>query len=240
MPVKEDRNKGAAPASTAPASAGTSSSPRAATPAAQGFPGGYTIYIVDDDQSVRDSLGLLLGLRGYSVALFADAESLLAAYRPEWRGCLLIDIRMPGMDGLALQNRLRESGCRMPAVVMTGHGDVDSARQAFRAEAVDFLEKPIDQAKLVNAVEEAFSRQTAVHDAAARHSEFESLVATLTRREREVMEAVVAGQHNREIAEILGISPRTVEVHKARMMTKLRVESVPDLVRLSLTGRSAD
>ncbi len=201
-------------------------------------PSGYTIFIVEDDQSVRDSLGLLLGLRGYCVALFADAESLLKAYRPEWCGCLLIDIRMPGMDGLALQKRLMETGCRMPAIVMTGHGDVESAREAFRAEAVDFLEKPIDHAKLMNAIEEAFSRQTVAQNSASQHTEFDRLVAALTRREREVMELVVAGRHNREIAESLGISARTVEVHKARMMTKLRVGSVPDLVRLRLIGRS--
>ncbi len=90
-----------------------------------------TIYIVEDDQSVRDALGLLLGLEGFSVALFADAESFLAARRPDWYGCLLIDVRMPGMDGLTLQKRLRESGCWLPVIVMTGHGDVETARQAF-------------------------------------------------------------------------------------------------------------
>lgn len=199
-------------------------------------PNRYTIFIVEDDQSVRDALGLLLGLRGHPVAMFADAESFLEAYRTEWCGCLLIDIRMPGMDGLMLQKRLLETGCRMPAIVMTGHGDVESAREAFRAQAVDFLEKPIDQAKLLSAIEEAFTRQTAARDEEGRRTEFDRLLASLTPREKEVMELVVAGRHNREIAETLGISPRTVEVHKARMMTKLRVESVPDLVRLSLVG----
>jgi len=184
-------------------------------------------------------LGLLLGLRGFSVALFADAESFLNAYRSEWRGCLLIDIRMPGMDGLALQRRLLETGCRMPAIVMTGHGDVESARDAFRAHAVDFLEKPIDNAKLMSAIEEAFVRHTAARNEEGRLTEFDHLLATLTRREKEVMELVVAGRHNREIAEALDISARTVEVHKARMMTKLRVASLPDLVRLSLSGRGA-
>lgn len=202
-------------------------------------PSGYTIFIVEDDQPVRDALGLLLGLRGHSVALFADAESFLKAYRPEWCGCLLIDIRMPGMDGLALQKRLLETGCRMPAIVMTGHGDVESAREAFRAQAVDFLEKPIDHAKLMSAIEEAFIRQTAVQGEETQRTELDRLLTSLTPREKEVMDLVVAGRHNREIAEALGISPRTVEVHKARMMTKLRVEGVPDLVRLSLIGRGA-
>lgn len=198
---------------------------------------GYTIFIVEDDQSVRDALGLLLGLQGYSIAVFADAESFLKAYRKEWCGCLLIDIRMPGMDGLALQKRLLKIGCLMPAIVMTGHGDVESARDAFRSQAIDFLEKPIDHAKLVSAIEEAFIRQTFIKGKEDKHTEFDRLLASLTPREKEIMDLVVSGRHNREIAESLGISPRTVEVHKARMMTKLQVESVPDLVRMSLAGR---
>lgn len=201
-------------------------------------PSDYTIFIVEDDQPVRDALALLLGLRGYPVSMFADAEGFLKSYRPEWRGCLLIDIRMPGMDGLALQRRLLETGCAMPAIVMTGHGDVDSARTAFRSQAVDFLEKPIDQARLMNAIEEAFARQRAAQETGVQRTEFERLLATLTPREREVMDFVVAGRHNREIAEALGISARTVEVHKARMMTKLRVDNLPDLVRLSLQAKS--
>jgi len=120
---------------------------------------------------------------------------------------------------------------------MTGHGDVESAREAFRAQAVDFLEKPIDRAKLMNAIKEAFIRQTVAQDDENQRSEFDRLLARLTPREKEVMELVVAGRHNREIAEALDISVRTVEVHKARLMTKLQVEGVPDLVRLSLTGR---
>lgn len=199
-----------------------------------------TIYIVEDDQSVRDSLGLLLGLRGYSVAMFADAENFLGSYRPEWRGCLLIDIRMPGMDGLTLQKQLLGNGCRMPAIVMTGHGDVDSAREAFRSHAIDFLEKPIDQTKLISAIEEALTWQIAEQELEGRRNEFRRLLETLTPRETEVMNLVVAGRHNREIAKALGISARTVEVHKAHMMSKLRTDSVADLVRLSLIQRDID
>jgi RNA polymerase sigma factor (sigma-70 family) len=197
---------------------------------------GSTIFIVEDDQSVRDALGLLLGLRGHPVFLFADAESFLKAYRTEWRGCLLLDIRMPGMDGLALQKRLLETGCKMPVIVMTGHGNVESARAAFRARAVDFLEKPIDHGKLMSAIEEAFIRQAAAQNNENRNAEAELLLGRLTPREREVMELVVTGRHNKEIAEALGISARTVEVHKARLMTKLCVEGIPDLVLLSLAG----
>lgn len=197
-------------------------------------PSVQTVYIVEDDPAVRDALALLLGIEGYAVAMYADAESMLGAYRPEWRGCLLIDIRMPGMNGLALQRRLIELGCRMPVIIMTGHGDVASAREAFRAQAIEFLEKPVDQGKLIGAIEEAFARLTAVAGEEEQRAELEHKLASLTPREREVMDLVVAGRHNREIAQLLGISARTVEVHKARMMTKLQADSVSQLVRISL------
>lgn len=193
-----------------------------------------TVYIVEDDPAVRDALALLLGIEGYAVAMYADAESMLGAYRPEWRGCLLIDIRMPGMNGLALQRRLIEMGCRMPVIVMTGHGDVASAREAFRAQAIEFLEKPVDQGKLIGAIEEAFAHLTVVAGEEDLRNDLELKLANLTPREREVMDLVVAGRHNREIAQLLGISARTVEVHKARMMTKLQADSVSQLVRISL------
>lgn len=197
-----------------------------------------TVFIVEDDPSVRDALALLLGLNGLSVVLFADAESFLAARRPDWYGCLLVDIRMPGMDGLTLQKRLRESGSWLPVIVMTGHGDVESARQAFRSEAVDFLEKPIDHSRLLSAIEDAFARQHLRQDDAERDTAVANLLQTLTPREREVMAQVVAGRHNREIARQLAISPRTVEVHKARLLAKLQVGSIADLVRLSLRAEN--
>jgi len=198
-----------------------------------------TVFIVDDDSSVRDSLGLLLGLRGYRTAIFADAESFLQSYRPDWHGCVLLDIRMPGMDGLALQQRLQALGCALPVVVMTGHGDVESARVAFKAQAVDFLEKPLDQARLMAAIDEALSQSSSSRQTSERREAFAKLLSALTPREHEVMDLIVAGGHNRDIAEQLGISPRTVEVHKARVMQKLQVDGVAQLVRLSLneTGR---
>lgn len=201
------------------------------------------VFIVDDDPSVRDSLGLLLGLRGYRTAIFADAESFLGAYVPDWRGCILIDIRMPGMDGLELQKRLLELGCGLPVIVMTGHGDVESARDAFKAQAVDFLEKPLDQAKLSAAIDDALSKSESARQEHDQRARFSDLLATLTPREREVMDMIVAGGHNRDIAEKLGISPRTVEVHKARVMQKLKVDGIAQLVRLSLgagDGLAAD
>lgn len=197
-------------------------------------PSAFTIFIVEDDLSVRDALGLLLGRQGYSVSPFADAESFVSAYRSDWTGCMLVDIRMPGMDGLALQQWLVDKGCRMPVIIMTGHGDVGSARQAFRAHAVDFLEKPIDQAKLIEAIAEAKARHSVESDESASSEALARRLATLTPREREVMALVVAGHHNRDIADELGISVRTVEVHKTRMMTKLAADGIADLVRLSM------
>lgn len=193
-----------------------------------------TIFIVDDDASVRDALGLLLAVHDFRVALFADADTFLAAFKPAWCGCLLLDIRMPGMDGLSLQKKLLELGSDLPVVIMTGHGDVDSAREAFRSLAVDFLEKPLDESRLLAAIREAFARQRKSVDTAMSRNQVQRLLDGLTHREREVMERVVAGRHNREIAVELAISPRTVEVHKARMMDKLGVGSVAELVRFCL------
>lgn len=197
----------------------------------------YTVYIVDDDQSVRDALALMLSLRGYRTAVFADASDFLESCRPDWRGCVLLDLRMPGMDGLTLLGRLREAGCNLPVIVITGHGDVESARTAFRSQAVDFLEKPLDYALLLASIEEALRRQIEQREHEKQERQLDALLSTLTPREREVMELVVAGRHNRDIAAALHISPRTVEVHKARVMQKLRVDSIPDLVRLSLRAR---
>lgn len=183
-----------------------------------------TVYIVDDDPSVRDSLSLLLSLRGHASATFASAEDFLAALRPEWRGCLVADIRMAGMSGLELQARLAAQGVALPVIVITAHGSVAAARQAFLARAVDFLEKPFDGELLLRAVEHALDGLPA--DAAPVRPP-----AALTAREAEVLELLVQGLHNRRIAEVLGISPRTVEVHKARVLDKHGVGSVVELVR---------
>ena len=193
------------------------------------------VFIVEDDPSVRDALGLLLSMEGHPVTLFADAESFLKAYRPTWRGCLLIDIRMPGMNGLELQRKLQDSGCKIPVIVMTAHGDVESSRAAFRARAVDFLEKPIDHDKLLNAINEALALQAADGFRNEKQVASREALAKLTPRECEVMDLVVNGKHNKEIATQLDISVRTVEVHKARIMAKLGVDNISALVRLSLS-----
>jgi RNA polymerase sigma factor (sigma-70 family) len=198
-----------------------------------------TVFIVDDDPSVRDALSLLLGVRGYRTAMFASGEAFLQAWQASWSGCLLIDIRMSGMDGLSLQQELTARGCRIPVIIMSGHGDVSMARAAFKADAVDFLEKPFDDAKLIAAIDEALGRARADYSERQRRSRSRDLLDELTPRERQVMQLVVLGRHNREIGPALGISVRTVEVHKARLMSKLGVDNVADLVRISMLDGEA-
>lgn len=196
-----------------------------------------TIFIVDDDAAVRDSLSLLLGLKGFSTRCFASAEDFLAACQPDWRGCLLLDIRMAGMDGLELQQALNSSQIDLPIIFITAHGDVAAARSALKAGASDFLEKPLDDRMLSAAIADALERNARQRNEAAEENEIASRIARLTAREREVMKNVVEGQPNREIARQLGISPRTVEVYKARMMEKMQAHSLPELVRLALSLR---
>jgi FixJ family two-component response regulator len=193
-----------------------------------------TITIVDDDEAVRDSLALLLEFRGWPCRVFASAEDCLAAWQPEWRGCLLLDLRMGGMDGLALQQALAARGSRLPIIFLTGHGDIAHARAALKAGAVDFLEKPYAEDALIDAVQEAIARDTLQSAAQAHSREIAARMARLSERERQVMELTVAGKPNRDIAVELDISPRTVEVFKARMMEKMQARSLPELVRMCL------
>ncbi|HEX7219771.1 MAG TPA: response regulator [Burkholderiales bacterium] len=190
------------------------------------------VYVVDDDASVRDSLALMLGLAGYATRLFADAESFLAAFDPAWSGCVVADLRLPGMSGIELQGRVRERGSALPFVIITAHGDVPAARAAFLGHAVDFVEKPFDDAQLRGAIDTAFALETRRLDEAELRRADEQKLARLTAREREVLEHAVQGKHAKEIGAALGISPRTVEVHKMRIMEKLGVRNVAELVRL--------
>ncbi|HZQ71734.1 MAG TPA: response regulator [Burkholderiales bacterium] len=195
------------------------------------------VFVVDDDASVRDSLALMLGLAGYRTAVFADAESLLAAWQAEWSGCVVTDLRLPGASGLELQAALRARGIGVPCIVITAHGDVPSARAAFQAQAVDFLEKPFDDAQLRGAIDTALALETQrVVRAQARRAD-EDKLARLTARERDVLECAANGLHAKEIAARLGISPRTVEVHKTRIMTKLEVRNMAELVRFAVLAK---
>ncbi|BCB27429.1 DNA-binding response regulator [Sulfurimicrobium lacus] len=199
-----------------------------------------TIFIVDDDASVRDSLSLLLGLKGYATRSFASAEDFLSTCQPDWHGCLLLDIRMPGMKGLELQQHLISRQIFLPIIFITGHGDVAATRAALKAGAADFLEKPLDDRLLLTAIADALKSSAHQRDEAAVAQEIMDRISRLTAREREVMEKVTLGEPNREIARRLGISPRTVEVYKARMMEKMRTQSLPELVRLVLSIKTSE
>lgn len=191
-------------------------------------PAETTIFIVDDDVAARDSLALLLSLKGYRTQAFAQAENFLATFRAEWKGCVLVDVRMPGMDGLTLQREMRLRNINLPVIIMTAHGDVTTARHALRAGAVDFLEKPLDDNALVSAINEALARDTGVEENAQTGN-----LNRLTRREREVMDLLVEGLPNRDVAVRLEISARTVEVYKARLMEKLNVKNLAELIRVA-------
>jgi RNA polymerase sigma factor (sigma-70 family) len=200
--------------------------------------GPLTVYIVDDDASIRDSLALMLGLGGYATRLFADAESLLAAFEGRWAGCIVADLRLPRMSGLDLQARLREAGARIPFVIITAHGDVPAARAAFRAQAVDFIEKPFEEAQLRSAIDAAFALERERSQAAGVREDAARRLGRLTPREREVLEHAARGLHAKEIGKALGISTRTVEVHKTRIMEKLEVRNIAELVRFALAAEA--
>jgi RNA polymerase sigma factor (sigma-70 family) len=194
-----------------------------------------TVFIVEDDAAVRDSLGLLLGLKSYRTQSFDCAEDFLRIYQPTWAGCLLLDIKMPGMNGLELQEALRQQRLTLPIIMMTAHGDISTVRTALKSGAVDYLEKPVDPDALLTAIRSALDADATQRRAARDAEGATRRLSILSARERQVMELVAKGRHNREIAETLGISPRTVEVHKARVMEKLQVESVAELVRIVLS-----
>lgn len=195
-----------------------------------------TVYIVDDDASVRDSLSLMLGLAGYRTCTFADAESFLHALHEQSSGCVVTDLRLPGASGIELQAALRARGSTLPVVIITAHGDVPSARTAFRAEAVDFLEKPFDEAQLRAAIDSAFTLEERRRAIETTRRADAAKLERLTPRERQVLEHAAQGLHAKEIAGALGISARTVEVHKARIMEKLGVRNIAELVRFALAA----
>jgi len=200
-------------------------------------PSWHTVFIVDDDRDIRDELSLLLCRHGYRVALFASAEDFLDTLSLEWTGCAVLDIRMPGMSGLELQSELCQRGCPLPVIFITAHGDAATARAALKADAVDFLEKPVDETQFMAAINSAFQRDASQRAQVDRLESLEIRLSRLTLRERQVMEHTAEGRNHREIADALGISPRTVEVYKARMMEKLQMRNLSELIRLLLEHR---
>jgi two-component system response regulator FixJ len=193
-----------------------------------------TVFLIDDDASIRDSLSLLLSLKGMRTQPFADAETFLETYRPEWRGCVLTDLQMPNMNGLDLQRALLDRGISLPVVVLTAHGDVQTTRLAMKSGAFDFLEKPVDDEVLLDVLSNAIREDSRRHDTDSAENAMRSRLSRLTTREREVLNLLVEGLTQREIAGRLTISPRTVEVYKARMMEKLQCRSLAELIRAAL------
>lgn len=191
-----------------------------------------TVFVVDDDAGIRDALSLLISLRGLRAQVFASAEDFLATYQPQWRGCLLADLQMPGMSGLELQAELKARGHTLPVVVLTAHGDVATTRAALKNGALDFLEKPVDDAVLIDVLGNAIRVDAERHTAQQARSATAERLARLTPRERDVLRLLARGQQLREIAQQLDISPRTVEVYKARMMEKLGCRTLADVVRI--------
>ncbi|MEJ5990520.1 response regulator [Ramlibacter sp. PS3R-8] len=192
-----------------------------------------TVFIVDDDPAVRDSISLLFSLHGHATAVFACAEDFLRAIQPGWRGVVLADIRMPGLSGLEMQEALASHPARLPMIMITAHADIATARQAFKFQAVDFLEKPFDHDQLLASVDAAMSGLPETRSAIGTRP----VATTLSPRERQVMALVVDGLDNGSIGERLGISPRTVEVHKSRVMTKLGARNLAELVRIAQAAR---
>lgn len=199
-------------------------------------PDAGTVYIIDDDPAVRDAVGMLAESAGLAMQRYSDAAEFLAACSDECRGCAVVDLRLPGLDGLDLQAELRRRGIELPLIFLTGYGDVSAAVQALKAGAVDFLEKPFDDAELLEAIQRAIAVDAEHRQRRSQDADAAERLALLTPREREVMERIAAGKANKVIALELGISERTVELHRSRVMHKLGVGSVAELVRLTAPG----
>jgi FixJ family two-component response regulator len=190
-----------------------------------------TVFVVDDDASTRELLVWLMQRNAIAVEAFADARAFLASYHPARPGCLVLDLNMPGMSGLDLQSYLKEQGVVIPVIFLSGGADVPKAVRAVREGAIDFIEKPFDYRQVVERVRECLAHDGAVRAELERRRAVAQRLSQLTTREREVLDLVVAGRLNREIAEALDISIKTVEAHRARLMEKLEVGSVAELVQ---------
>ena len=197
-----------------------------------------TVWVADDDQAVREAIAFMLDHHARGYRMFDSAEAMLEVVRPSDRGCLLLDVRMPGMDGLALQDQLRDAGILMPVVFISGHGDIGTAVRAVQAGALDFLEKPFDADILLEKLDNALEIDQAGQASLAGITDVEARLATLTPREREVMEGILEGKLNKVIAAELDISVRTVEIHRANVLDKLEARNGSDLVRLVLSSYS--
>lgn len=195
-----------------------------------------SVYVIDDDPAMRDSLNFLLGSAGFKVMLFESASHFLDTLPDIGFGCVVSDIRMPGIDGIELLKRLRAERKSLPIVIMTGHGDIALAVEAMKLGALDFLEKPFEDERLIGMIEEALKHGQDDARSDAITTEIVSRIASLTPRERQVMEGLSAGLSNKLIARDYAISPRTIEVYRANVMTKMQANSISELVRFAIRG----
>lgn len=196
-----------------------------------------TIFVVDDNEAVRDSLRWLLEAHQYQVRCFASAEEFLAAYEPIQVGCLILDVRMEGMSGLELQEKLIASDVHLPTIFITGHGDVPMAVSSMKKGAMDFIEKPFDATNLLALIERTLEKARNESNAVRQQHATDRRLNKLTNREQQVLERVIAGRLNKQIADDLNISIKTVEAHRANLMEKLNVNTVADLMRLVLSRK---
>ena len=199
-----------------------------------------TVHLVDDDEAIRRSASFMLRTSGYLVKTYASGVELLALGKAVLPGCILLDVRMPDMDGLEVQAALKELGVLLPVIVMTGHGDVNVAVQAMKAGAVDFIEKPFEKSVLLGAIEEGLARIEQAGRRQARADEAKVRLEALTPREADVLQGLVRGHPNKTIAYDLGISPRTVEIHRANLMIKLGVASLSEALRIAFAAGMGD
>jgi two-component system, LuxR family, response regulator FixJ len=195
------------------------------------------VHLVDDDEAIRRSVGFMLRTSGFHVRTYESGVELLKAAPNLEAGCILLDIRMPGVDGLEVQAALRDKGVTLPVIIMTGHGDVSLAVQAMKAGAVDFIEKPFEKALLLSAIEHGIDRLRRTAANRDQADEASVRLQALTPREREVLDGLAKGLPNKTIAYDLGISPRTVEIHRANLMTKLDVRSLSEALRIAFAAQ---
>jgi two-component system, LuxR family, response regulator FixJ len=195
-----------------------------------------TVFVVDDDQAMRNSLKWLIESVSMQVETFDSANAFIQSYYPGRSGCLLLDVRMPGMSGLELQEYLLVNQIAIPVIIITGHGDVPMAVRAMKAGAVDFIEKPFNDELLLESIRQAMALDARQRDMQAQRAEIATRLARLTPREHEVMVMVTNGQANKEIANTLGVSSKTVEAHRARVMEKMEADSLAELVRMAINA----
>jgi two-component system, LuxR family, response regulator FixJ len=194
-----------------------------------------TVFLVDDDAEVRQSLGRLLASVNLPCRSFGNAKEFLDTYQPAWPGCLVLDVRMPGMSGIELQKHLIAKGVAIPIIIITGHGDIPMAVDALQRGAVSFLEKPVRPQQLLDQIYQALARDVQRRQIDKKQDALSAQIKLLSAREREVLDGVVAGKSTKEIAAVLGLSPKTIDFHRAKIMEKMQADSVASLVRMVLS-----